>query len=513
MEGIESINPEEWTQSEVSQWLKLTHDGDLSDLVAPFRVNKISGLTLVRLTNEDLKSKLGIKQFGLRDAFISARDQVVQGYVTRQQNASIYLSSLDKLGPLNTTINKEEENEGEGGDEEKQYHESMQYHSNHSNNTLSVYGKIPSSSQSNQSKTQSEYYASDEFLQTKYSNSSKDALNTSHYGPAISASQSPISPSHSPDNHPFGYNEGQNMDTSPPHDNSNNNNIDNTNNYIATSSDIIFTNQTYLYVDLCRILINGYCRFVSQYINYQQWNTLNSIIFNFYFEYERHVEQFGHDLWKTLVVIEIATIENQQTGTTIRGFTGYRLIKHIKQYLQRYTMNKNDRDLELLCMALIKYEYIRLAAIQDDNKRLLQYLTEKDKHDYQRNIFVNSKQYVYQFENEKHREFIKSDEPDRQSWYKTCSVQIYSSTLNKWTTGTVVDIEKDSITIQYGEEQQMRKVVDRYQDNIIKSTPQFIYTRKNWIRDSQLEVFSNRYKTWYLGRIGEILQGDILKVF
>ena len=420
---------------------------------------------------------------------------------------------MDKAAPINTTITINEENPVNG---------------NGTNGPFNEKSKIPSASKSG---TQSGYFSTDpenDMLQTKYSNSSKDGLTfnnhhnnnnnnninqTFHYNgnPYKDTNLSPISPSQSPDIS-FGYD-----------DNNNNNN-----NYTYTSSDIIFNLKDttgYLYIDLCKILVNGFCRGCNIHFYYnmahQQWNMLNVLIFDFYFEYQRHIEQFGHDLWKTLVVIEIAEIPNGDD--IIRGFTGYRLIKHIKQYLQRYTINKFDNDLESLCMSLIKYSYIRLAAITDLNKNLIEKLPEKDKDNFNKNIFVNDRNYLYQFENKRHRGFIKSDEPDRQSWYKSCNVQIYSSTLKGWTIGQVIDIQNDLITVQYdnastitadnngyhqlhhSQTQQMRKTVDRYQDNVIKSTPQFIYARKNWIKDSQLEVYSNRYQSWFIGHVTEVI--------
>lgn len=524
------------------QWLKLTHDGDLTDLVSSFKSNKISGLSFIKLTDDDLK-ELGIKQLGLRDAFISARDQIMREYQHRQENHTVAIVSLDNSAPLNTTINVSEN----GGTFENGANDDNNNKTGKVRRDKTINNKLPSESQT---QTQSGYFTSDpetDLLRGKYSNSSKDGVtsfnqtiraeqfsNTIHSVHSVhsihsktathtNGYQSPLSPSQSPD---IAYNNKNNQ----------------YNDTIYTSSDIIFSNKKYLYIDLCQIVVNGYCRKnqIPFYYNLvrQQWNVLNSIIFDFYFEYERHIEQFGHDLWKTLVVIEIATVPSG--NDIIRGFTGYRLIKHIKQYLPRYTVSKSDYDLELLCKSLIKYSYIRLAAITDSNKELIEKLAEKDKDNFNKNIFKNERTYLYQFENKRHRGFIKSDEPDRQSWYKSCNVQIYSSTLKGWTIGTIIDIQKDHITVQYdnspghggttdhhgfdlneSQTQQMRKTVDRYQDNVIKSTPQFIYARKNWIKDSQLEVFSNRYKQWFLGRVTEVLlqqnnneqQFDILKVF
>ena len=72
-------DPVEWTQAQVIKWLQLTHDGDLADLVEPFKAQKISGVTFVKLTEEQMKNDLEIRQFGLRDGFISARNKLLEG--------------------------------------------------------------------------------------------------------------------------------------------------------------------------------------------------------------------------------------------------------------------------------------------------------------------------------------------------------------------------------------------------------------------------------------------------
>merc|ERR1719411_1376814 len=74
--------------------------------------------------------------------------------------------------------------------------------------------------------------------------------------------------------------------------------------------------------------------------------------------------------------------------------------------------------------------------------------------------FFNSEKYLYQFENEKHRDFIKDDQPDRRAWTRGSKVEIYSSTLGGWQAGTAVEVNGDTLTITYGPpSQQMRKTL------------------------------------------------------
>ena len=410
------------------------------------------GATFVRLTNDDLKNKLEIKQFGLRDSFIAARDQIIEQYNHRQQN-SINTCSTDKLEPI----------------------------------TISSSQTIPEIN--------------------KYLLPCSPVIASNDVFIEVPPIMSPSCNSKSPI--------GQYV---------NNNNI--TNN--ITSSDILSAynaSSTHLYTDLCDIVCSGFCRnILSQCTNIRtlartQWNIINAIVFEFYFLYEHHIANFGHDLWKTLVVIRTETIQNG--NTVIRGFTGNALINHIKQQktLQKYIKHKayhrhHDNlqiNLKSLCAALIRHSFIRLAAVTDHNDNLLQLLHESDKDNFSKNIFVDSVHYLYQFEKAKHRMFIKSDEPDRGAWSKGCAVEIYSSTNNGWCNGTIIDICGDAVTIQYGAVQQMRKTVDRYQDNEIKSTAHFILVRKQWTKDTELEVYSNRHKKWYLGKVTEVIlrsEGD-----
>merc|ERR1712129_450252 len=121
---------------------------------------------------------------------------------------------------------------------------------------------------------------------------------------------------------------------------------------------------------------------------------------------------------------------------------------------------------------------------------------------------------LYQVENEKHREFIKDDQPDRRAWTRGSKVEIYSSTLGGWQTGTAVEVNSDTLTITYGPpSQQMRKTLDRYQDDLVKSTQSFLTERSEWRAESKVEVYSHGQHIWCHGRIEEVMENDICRVF
>eukprot|EP01084_Bolivina_argentea_P176795 305882_1 len=77
---ILKVDPEDWTHMYIIEWLKSTCDGELSSLIKPFQSHKISGVTFIKLTNQQLKEELQIKQFGLREQFIHHRDKLIHNY-------------------------------------------------------------------------------------------------------------------------------------------------------------------------------------------------------------------------------------------------------------------------------------------------------------------------------------------------------------------------------------------------------------------------------------------------
>ena len=135
-------------------------------------------------------------------------------------------------------------------------------------------------------------------------------------------------------------------------------------------------------------------------------------------------------------------------------------MRHVKKHLKKHVKDLGDKDVIARCSDLVKYQYIRLIAsakngdnsVNDDgdkssdpntsikdgsSKPSVSGLSSKDDDNKTEDKeFANSEKYLYQFENEKHREFIKDDQPDRRAWTRGTKVQIYSSTLGGWQTGS-----------------------------------------------------------------------------
>merc|ERR1712228_1004486 len=223
---------------------------------------------------------------------------------------------------------------------------------------------------------------------------------------------------------------------------------------------------------------------------------------------EKETRAFALDLWLTLHEIDVKTITDSN-NESILGFTGKELVRHIRKHLKHHIINLNKN-----CCDLVKYEYIVNVAEKDkdeifgDANQVLKILQRKKKLHNVLALF-QEKESLYQFENEKHREFIKDDQPDRRAWTRGTKVEIYSSSLGGWQSGTVVEVDNDTVTITYGPpSQQMRKTLDRYQDDLVKSTSQFISTRKQWKKGSELETFSHGQHIWCQGRIEEVLAAN-----
>jgi len=215
---------------------------------------------------------------------------------------------------------------------------------------------------------------------------------------------------------------------------------------------------------------------------------------------ERETHEFARALWKTLHKIEVKTIEAPEAqNEAIRGFSGRELVRHVKKHVAA-AKGLSDAAVIAKCEELVRAQYIRLIAESGNGSKSAKKF--------------ESESFLYQFENGKHREFIRDDEPHRRAWTRGTKVQIYSSTLGGWQTGTVVEVSEDTLTITYGPSaQQMRKTLDRYQDDLVKSTDSFLRERGEWKAESKVEVYSHGQHIWCQGRVEEVLENDIFRVF
>ncbi len=93
---------------------------------------------------------------------------------------------------------------------------------------------------------------------------------------------------------------------------------------------------------------------------------INSLCFDFYFEYKQDciIHLIDYDLWGTLTQMNVKTfLCNQFSDDTIRGFTAYDSVRHIKQY-KLITDTNNIIKRSIL---LVNCNYIRLVATISDS--------------------------------------------------------------------------------------------------------------------------------------------------
>jgi len=117
--------------------------------------------------------------------------------------------------------------------------------------------------------------------------------------------------------------------------------------------------------------------------------------------------------------------------------------------------------------------------------------------------------------------FIKEEQPDRRAWTRGTKVKVNSTTFKSWVDGTIIDVNHDTLSITYGvHNTTMKKQLDRYADDLVKSTDEFIKIRKSWKKGDNLEVYSQGQHMWcQTGKIDEVLQKnksqkhDIFRVF
>eukprot|EP00484_Ammonia_sp_Unknown_P025603 CAMPEP_0197031100 /NCGR_PEP_ID=MMETSP1384-20130603/10195_1 /TAXON_ID=29189 /ORGANISM="Ammonia sp." /LENGTH=731 /DNA_ID=CAMNT_0042460581 /DNA_START=11 /DNA_END=2206 /DNA_ORIENTATION=+ len=77
---LSSTNPSEWTEAQISTWLKVAANGHLASLRKPFKKHKISGLAFANLTKEELQQHLHVTEYGLVKEFILQRDKLIAEY-------------------------------------------------------------------------------------------------------------------------------------------------------------------------------------------------------------------------------------------------------------------------------------------------------------------------------------------------------------------------------------------------------------------------------------------------
>jgi len=127
----------------------------------------------------------------------------------------------------------------------------------------------------------------------------------------------------------------------------------------------------------------------------------------------------------------------------------------------------------------------------------------------------------YQFKWYRHRQFVKASQPDRRSWSRGSRVEVFSESLGGWQQGTVLQINRNLLTVAYGQSfgtyerhfngqmagsYTMRKEVHRYDETKIRSSPVWTIQRLDLRAGSQVNVYSKQHKKWCAGHVDEVLE-------
>ena len=237
------------------------------------------------------------------------------------------------------------------------------------------------------------------------------------------------------------------------------------------------------------VLTSGYTRITFATLN-QMSNfpsDINGIINLFFHEtHESHIRRFAKALWRTSSAIPLTSpspVLYIQSYSIQEGFSGLNIRKHIEKNTHLNNAVKYVTAhgvIENACDDLLSYKYIN--CIHGCQQKIYHPVVG----------FSASSEYLYQFDADKQKEFVAEDEPDRRAWIRGTQVMIYSEAFCGWKLGRIDRIDTsnvDMVVVMYGPSyQQMVKKVNRYENNVIQSTKEFITERVEWKKGSEVEV-------------------------
>ena len=247
------------------------------------------------------------------------------------------------------------------------------------------------------------------------------------------------------------------------------------------------------YIGGCQLLISGVCHALSLLIGYESEYQyphcmIASMIHKYYYEREKHLFQFGWDVWKILYKVNRSQfVENE----LIKSFVGNEiLIETRKSYWHKYrfisTINHfND---------LLKQGTIQLCVRRQGTQKVWDSNNNR--------IFLNNNNYLYIFSLKHKRQFKKvyhflNDMLDRKAWTTGTEVEIYSASLGGWIEGEIIKISpnRQCVVVSYDGSKfgskYMLKTVNINDVDLVRSTQDFIYQRNKWNIGSKIEIYSN----------------------
>eukprot|EP00484_Ammonia_sp_Unknown_P019039 CAMPEP_0197030348 /NCGR_PEP_ID=MMETSP1384-20130603/9598_1 /TAXON_ID=29189 /ORGANISM="Ammonia sp." /LENGTH=465 /DNA_ID=CAMNT_0042459675 /DNA_START=42 /DNA_END=1439 /DNA_ORIENTATION=+ len=241
---------------------------------------------------------------------------------------------------------------------------------------------------------------------------------------------------------------------------------------------------------------------------------ITQLCVKFHYDHYSSLHQIAYTLWQTrgsLYVTETSDV-----------FTGARLANHMKTHLSEYAFH--HEQLMSVCRDLLKYKLLqRIAQSSSSNHAEFDELDKASKFNKYQFVFYG----YYRFKPSRHREFVKLSQPDRDAWSRGTRVQVYSQSLGGWQNGTVLQINRNVLTVAYaargtgktraveqahynGPSQTMsiRKVMHRYDDDKIQSSDSFLVNRLKLELHSKLLVYSHAHRLWSEGQIVQVIELD-----
>eukprot|EP01083_Nonionella_stella_P120714 361993_1 len=212
-------------------------------------------------------------------------------------------------------------------------------------------------------------------------------------------------------------------------------------------------------------------------IKYRGWDTfyyqgLNDDLITLYFINTKYylslaaevsgvaeMDYFAFELWKTLIRSRIHDFALH------REVEGNFLIHHIQQYFP----NKFPTDDDILVMigSLIAFQYISI--IYHSDLTVLASRSSVNMNGFNTmGMACDPRDFRYQFEADRCREFVKKSETFRKKWTIGSKVKIFSSHHRAWKNASIVKEIGDILIVSF-DRSQHTKTVDRYQQNMITS--------------------------------------------
>eukprot|EP01083_Nonionella_stella_P299816 1020346_1 len=492
-------HPGSWTQKHVIQWLRSQCDGELSELIPIFKLHQISGVSLVKLSSDDLRDELNIKQYGLREQFLYQRDKLLTQY------ANNVAHTQTQSNPIHETT-----------DEHKLHtedicHEIVPVHVRSHARIEADYNRYNSmhvdrirtrQSQSGQSSCAEGAFTPNDDDNSKNGDISWEIVRSGSFNP----DEWMYFPS--------------SVEMSDPRDPTQINRIPKYR--VPDDYYVLEQYKNYCYIYGSRLVIDGYYNEMEQMndIYHIVPSEVRNICYSYYFLYEWHIVQFAYDVSRIVDLIDVTmgkgntrlTYLMTHRHTPSLSFTRTSLIEIVFNNLRnkyRLDAETNNNVVNTYCKELMSCGFLSLVAVPVRNP----FNWDGMMVDPESWVFNNDaavQDYLYNYCKsqkalfDKYQQFVQY-KLDRNAWTIGTAVNIYSHVLRRWLLGHIIAISEqnpDHISVEYGKNPiKYVKNVERNNTQIVKSTKAFILNRDTWSVGSDVEIWNDNYALWFPAKI------------